>query len=88
MNKHGKIYDNTINWSLDSSKLAYIAEEKNNKKETSFFTSTIKTTNGTPNDNAIDENNYEEVMILNFKFYFKFYNKTFFLNLRNTLIPM
>ena len=63
MSKHGKIYDNTINWSSDSSKLAYIAEEKNNRKETSFFTSTIKTNGSTPADNAIDENNYEEVII-------------------------
>jgi hypothetical protein len=62
LNKHGKIYDNTISWSLDSSKLAYISEEKNNRKETSFFTSTIKTIGSTPADNAIDENNYEEVI--------------------------
>lgn len=39
--KHEKLYDNTLVWSLNSSKLAYIAEIKKTRKVTTFATANV-----------------------------------------------
>jgi acylaminoacyl-peptidase len=51
LDKHDKLYDSSLVWSSDATKIAYIAEIKKTKKVSSFFTST---------DENIDENNYQE----------------------------
>jgi len=39
--KHEKLYDNTLVWSSNSNKLAYIAEIKNTRKVSNFYTANV-----------------------------------------------
>jgi acylaminoacyl-peptidase len=52
LGKHDKFYDGTLVWSLDSTKLAYIAEAKKTRKVSSFFT--------VSSEENVDETNHEE----------------------------
>jgi len=64
LDKHSKIYEDSCSlgsfeWSPDSSKIAYIAEQKKTSKEKCFFTSKI---DNTENEKAefLNEANYEQ----------------------------
>ena len=52
--KHDKFYEGTLVWSLDSTKLAYIAEAKKTRKISSFFTVSVE------EEAKLDETNHEE----------------------------
>lgn len=52
LSKHNKFYEGSLVWSLNSTKLAYLAEVKNTRKVSSFFTAAT--------DEKLDEANHEE----------------------------
>ena len=52
LNKHEKFYNESLFWSMSSTKLAYIAEIKKTRKVSSFFTAAT--------EENLDEKNYEE----------------------------
>lgn len=61
LNKHGKIYEQMLEWSQNSSKLAYIAECVNKRTETSLINAKInKIDDDKKNSDFTDENNYDE----------------------------